>query len=68
MNNSIEHKEYLKKQKREKIIIILLQLSIIISFLLIWELLSSKNIIRICFRGDGGSIGLVTFNTSDGYV
>ena len=44
--NSPEHKKYLKNIKREKIIVIILQLLIIISFLVIWEILSSKNIIN----------------------
>lgn len=46
MNNSKEHREYLKKIKKEKRIVIILQLSIIIIFLLIWELLSNKGIIN----------------------
>jgi len=44
--NSPEHKKYLKKIKKDKIIVIILQLLIIISFLVIWEILSNKNIIN----------------------
>ena len=44
--NSPEHKKYLKDIKKEKIVVIILQLLIIISFLVIWEILSNKNIIN----------------------
>ena len=44
--NSQEHKKYLKKLKKEKRIVVILQLLIIISFLVIWEILSNKNIIN----------------------
>ena len=44
--NSPEHKKYLKEIKKEKIVVIILQLLIIISFLVIWEILSNKNIIN----------------------
>lgn len=43
---SVEHKEYLKKLKREKIFILVCQFMIIIGFILIWELLSKYNIIN----------------------
>ena len=43
---SKEQLKYLKKQKREKIIIIISQISILVSFLFIWELLSKYNIIN----------------------
>ncbi len=36
---SKEHKEYLKKQKKEKIIVIASQILIVLSFLIIWELI-----------------------------
>lgn len=36
---SKEHKEYLKKQKKERIIVISSQILIILSFLIIWELI-----------------------------
>ena len=43
---SIEHKNYLKKLKKEKLIISLFRISIIIVFLITWELLSKYNIIN----------------------
>lgn len=43
---SLEHKEFLKKKKKDKIIIILSQISIIIIFLGIWELLARMNIVN----------------------
>ena len=43
---SYEHKKYLKKIKHEKILIKIVQLSIIILFLLIWELLAHYEIIN----------------------
>ena len=43
---SNEHKEYLKKRKKEKLFIRLIQLIIVISFFIIWQLLSSFNIIN----------------------
>lgn len=43
---SVEHKEYLKKLKKEKIFILVCQFMIIIGFILIWELLSKYNIIN----------------------
>lgn len=44
--NSDEHKKYLKKIKKEKKVVITLQLLIISSFLVIWEILSNNNIIN----------------------
>ena len=43
---SYEHKKYLKKIKHEKILIKIVQLSIIILFLLIWELLAHYELIN----------------------
>lgn len=43
---SKEYKEYLKRNKRNKILIIFFQLLILISFILIWELLAKKEIIN----------------------
>lgn len=43
---SKEHKEYLKKIKRKKILITLTQLLILISLILIWELLAKYKIIN----------------------
>ena len=42
---SNEHKKYLKKQRKNKIIINLIQLLIVLSFLFIWKLLVDKKII-----------------------
>ena len=42
---SSERKKYLKKRKKEKIEIIFFQIFIIISFIIIWELLSKLKII-----------------------
>lgn len=43
---SKEHQTYLKKRKKEKTIIFLFQIIIIISFIITWELLSKYNIIN----------------------
>lgn len=43
---SQEHKEYLKKQKRKKIVIRIAQISIIILFIIIWQLLADFKIIN----------------------
>ena len=43
---SNKQKKYLKKIRKEKILIFSIQLSIVLSFFLIWELLASKNIIN----------------------
>ena len=43
---SLEHKVYLKKLRREKIIINIFRVLILVLFLLIWEMLSKYNIIN----------------------
>lgn len=43
---SNEHKEYLKKRKRRKILITLTQLLILITMIIVWELLAKYNIIN----------------------
>lgn len=43
---SNEHKKYIKKEKRKRIIITIIQLSILFIFTLLWELLSKYNIIN----------------------
>ena len=43
---SKEHKEYLKKYKREKIIVIFFQIFILVGFLVLWEVLSKYEIIN----------------------
>ena len=43
---SKEHLEYLKKEKKNKLIIITSRLLILIIFIIIWELLSSLNLIN----------------------
>ncbi len=43
---SLEQKKYLKKIKRNKIIILLTQLILTVSFILTWEILSKNNIIN----------------------
>ena len=43
---SKEQKDFLKKIKRNKIIILMTQISIFILFILIWQILSNKNIIN----------------------
>ena len=40
---SFEHKEYLKKKKKEKILIIISQILIFISIILLWEILAKTN-------------------------
>ena len=42
---SEERKKYLKRIKKEKLIVIISQISILVFFLAIWELLSKLNII-----------------------
>ena len=43
---SIEHKNYIKKIKREKLLIKIIQFAILLSFIFIWEILSDKEIIN----------------------
>ena len=43
---SSEHKEYLKRRKKEKRIVILFQVLIVVIFLILWQVLSDKNIIN----------------------
>ena len=43
---SKEQKDFLKKIKRNKMIILMTQISIFILFILIWQILSNKNIIN----------------------
>lgn len=43
---SKEHKEYLKRRKKEKFIVIFFQIFILISFLIIWEVSSNLKIIN----------------------
>ena len=43
---SLEHKKYLKKRKKEKIIITFFRAFIIVFFLVLWELLARKEIIN----------------------
>lgn len=43
---SKEHLKYLKKLKREKIIVLIAQISILLIFLLVWQILSDKKIIN----------------------
>ena len=40
-----ERKKYLKKKRKEKILVFLVQIGILIAFLCIWEILANKNII-----------------------
>ena len=41
-----EHKDYLKKIQKKKLIVITFQILILIGFLIIWELLSKYKIIN----------------------
>lgn len=43
---SVEHSNYLKKNKREKLLIIIIQSIIFISFIILWEVLSKYKIIN----------------------
>lgn len=43
---SLEHKNYLKKRKKEKWIILFSQISILIIFIFLWQYLSNKKIIN----------------------
>ena len=43
---SKEQKDFLKKIKRNKMIILMTQISIFILFILIWQILSNKSIIN----------------------
>ena len=40
-----ERKKYLKKKRKEKILVFIVQIGILITFLGIWELLANNNII-----------------------
>ena len=44
-NNSIERKKYLRKIKITKASIIVTQISIVIAFIILWEVLANKEII-----------------------
>lgn len=44
-NDSIERKNYLKKIKVNKLCVLITQLSVVIIFILLWELLANKGII-----------------------
>lgn len=44
--HSIEHKKYLKKRKKENFFIIICQISIILIFILLWQILANMNIIN----------------------
>ena len=57
MNSTKEHIKYLKKIRNEKILIISIQFLIIITFLIIWQLLSDYNITNTQYVPDnfGGS-------------
>ena len=43
---SDEQKKYLKKVKKEKITIILIQIFIVLSFIILWQFLADKKIIN----------------------
>ncbi len=48
MNNLViskERKQYLKKNKKRKVVIFLTQVAILVTFLGIWEILANLNII-----------------------
>ena len=40
-----ERKKYLKQKRKEKILVFMVQVGILVLFLVIWELLANKNII-----------------------
>lgn len=44
-NNSIERKKYLKKIRNTKILVFITQITILISFIVLWEFLANKGII-----------------------
>ena len=44
---SLERKQYLKKIKKKKYLILLTQISILVGFLALWEFLANKNIIQV---------------------
>lgn len=43
---SIEHKNYLKKKRRDKILVLITQISILVLFILIWQILADLKIIN----------------------
>lgn len=43
---SIEHKNYLKKKRRNKILVLITQISILVLFILIWQILADLKIIN----------------------
>lgn len=59
---SNEHKNYIKKIKKKKRTIVLIQLSIIIIFLLLWELLTKHNIINSFITSSPSNIITTTIN------
>ena len=44
-NNSVERKKYLNKIRTTKILVFITQISILISFIALWEILANKGVI-----------------------
>ena len=51
-----ERKKYLKQKRKEKILVFIVQVGILVLFLVIWELLANKNIIKEKKKGKNTSI------------
>ena len=59
---SLEHKDYLKKIKRKKIIITICQMLIISLFIIIWELLAKTNLINTFLSSSPTEVIKTTIN------
>ena len=59
---SLEHKDYLKKLKRKKIIITVFQILIISLFIIIWELLARLNLINTFLSSSPNEVIKTTIN------
>lgn len=47
MNKSLQYQKYLKKEKRNKILVILTQISITIFLIILWQFLADKELINV---------------------
>lgn len=70
---SKEHQEYLKKQKKERIIVISSQIFIVLSFLIIWELIVKFNLVNTFLSSSPSkvlktTIGLIKDHTFFGHI
>lgn len=59
---SEEHKDFIKKRKKEKMIIIIFQLAIILIFLMAWELLANFGFVNTFLSSSPSKVLLTTIN------